>query len=192
LKSLKWCSARIIGKTRLIEQQSRGAAVEARCGSVDIGGIGIAGGGGPILPLQFCDGYDYAAHFSGENPVFPHIALDDLDRELRRIAIDLKIPIRDGVALFLRTRELADIDCPTTERDRIWWWAVKASRYAAVYFVSRREARSHADYIREHAALIDAAGRLIDQTAGRARSSTTSCIAGSLTTRAASATRYAE
>ncbi|MGH3832719.1 MAG: hypothetical protein ACRDRS_20155 [Pseudonocardiaceae bacterium] len=110
--------------------------------------------------------HDYDAHFTDTPPAFGFIDPDDLDRELRNIGLDLRTPIRGAVALFVRSRGLPELDCPPGERDRIWWWAVKASRYAAIYLVSRREARANSAYIREHAAAIDAAGRLIDDHGG--------------------------
>jgi hypothetical protein len=91
--------------------------------------------------------------------------LCDLHREADRIDMDLEGPILEACALFVTSRGV-DSTFRTETQQRAWWWAVKASKYNAVYYVSRDSARRNADWIRAHAHDINLAGHLIDTHGG--------------------------
>lgn len=86
----------------------------------------------------------------------------DLFREADRIDAELEAPILEACTLFVTNLGAAST-FQTESQQRAWWWAVKASKYNAVYYVSRNCALRNIDWIRAHAHEINLAGHLIDK-----------------------------
>lgn len=103
--------------------------------------------------------------FSEHKPEF--ITQETIEQQAVRIKTEVNPHILAGISKFIEVHELEDnytLDTPS--KQQAWIWAVKSSKYNAVYFLSRREAQENRNFVIENASLIDTIGTVIDSHGG--------------------------
>lgn len=110
------------------------------------------------MPLPFSEG----------RPDF--IPQERIERQADQLKEELNPHLLAGVSKFIEKFNLSsDFGLDTQTQQQAWLWAVKSSKYNAVYFISRRETQENLDFVKENAQLIDTIGNTIDANGGVAR-----------------------
>lgn len=102
--------------------------------------------------------------FSDRKPAF--LPVNTIEQHAERIGQEVIPHLLRGIHLFTRREGLKEDVLTTDNRRQSWIWAAKASKYNAVYYVSRREAEKNLDFVRRNADTIDAIGDFIDSHGG--------------------------
>ncbi len=102
--------------------------------------------------------------FSENRPAF--VPSKDIEQHAERITGEVVPHIMKGVARFAQREGLGSDSLVTADRQQAWLWAVKGSKYNAIYNVSRKEAAEGLDFVRRNADVIDAIGSFIDAHGG--------------------------
>jgi hypothetical protein len=104
--------------------------------------------------------------FSEDRPEF--ISDNEIKQHAERIIGEVTPHLVRGIEMFTRREGLSDDALKTEEKRQAWLWAVKSSKYNAIYFVSRREAKQGEEFVKNNAATIYAIGGFIDTHGGAA------------------------